>query len=123
MDFVFYNREKEDFEPITSFKEWVKLKGNAYIPTEEEYWWEDVSYTTRDFSTDDSEFYIEHCARMDFLRDFYKADLVADALEDFGDFIHFGFFIVKNDRIVKFITQDYSDGLYEGVMACKEKQQ
>ena len=89
----------------------------------------DTDYALYNYNVEDERETERHEELLDFLKDFYKnyhdCDTVVDALiqEEIDDFYNpyiftYGFFVVKNDIIEKFITVEFAKGLYEGVYAA-----
>lgn len=126
MDFKCYGKDHKKFhtDKLSELKK-------AHEVYELEFVFEDgdkkyVNCDLRPYRPKDLEDANRHNKLVDFLKGFYGCDVVfVRHLEETDDYwcpydITFGFYVVKNDVVEKFISDEYANGLFDGVMSCKE---
>jgi hypothetical protein len=102
---------------ITSFREWASL--NKYCAERDDEY--DYSYILRCIESNDADWYMHHTDVMSLLKRYYEADIY-DAEEINPDpeaYDTYGYFVVKNDKIVEFISCEYAEGIYDACMLMK----
>lgn len=98
---------------LTSFREWASLNKNCFVSDDSEY--EHCSYYLRCVTSTDTDWYMHHTDVISLLKRYYEADIY-DAAQRATDYGNFGYLVVKNDKIVEFITIDYAEGIYDACM-------
>ena len=119
MEFKYYKKDG-DYKGIRTSKFSVLQKQERfYEMVEGEFGEEGITHVIFTFESNDTDTFIRHSNLVDFLKEYYNCDLVADAyyVSDMGDSYYswntYGFFIVRNDNIEEFITREYANGLYD----------
>ena len=109
------------------FSELAKRRGMFIEGSGGEYD-DDDFLTACQFESKDAEKYMKYSAMVEFLRNYFCCEKVADAYvtvfmsDAYYSYRKKGFLIVNNDRIEKFITWDYAEGLFDGVNYCHNQE-
>ena len=119
MEFMYYKNDKDNKGVRTSKFSVLQKQERFYEMVVGEFGEEGITHVIYTFESNDADTFIRHSNLLDFLKEYYNCDLVADAyyVSDMGDSYYswntYGFFIVRNDNIEEFITREYASGLYD----------
>lgn len=109
--------ETEKFSEFIKQKFWL-IEGSGGV------YGDDDTINVYNYENTDVDAFMKHTGLVDFLQDFFCCDLVADVNREiymsdpYYSYYERGFFIVKNDIIVRYISEDYANGLFDGVAFC-----
>lgn len=101
---------------ITSFREWASLNEGCIVDDDE--YDNGYEYRLRCVTSTDADWYMHHTDVISLLKRYYEADIY-DAEEFDPEYSTFGYFVVKNDKIVEFISCEYAIGIYDACMRMK----
>lgn len=122
MEFIYYKENGDKREELRTDKFSVLQKQEHIfepVAFDEDDYEDYITYVIYTFKSKDADTFVRHSNLVDFLKEYYNCDLVADAyyVSDMGDSYYswntHGFFIVINDKIEEFITREYASGLYD----------
>ena len=134
MEYFYYepSEDRRSHKKFSSDKFSVLQKQERFyevVATDEDDFYDEdyTEYVLYTVESNDVDVFMKHSNLVDFLKEYYGCDLIADAyyVSDMGDPYYswrtYGFFIVRNDVVEGFITDEYAKGLYDyahNVLPC-----
>ena len=120
---------KNDKEVITeSFSDFINYEG--WLLCHEDNSYLEDGYKLYDFNAYNAEQFVKHSEVVDMLKNYYCCNVVADVYithymdDTYYSYREYGFFIVKKDKIERFVSCDFADGLKEGIdFCCKQAEE